>query len=132
MKLGKFAFIGLMVIFSKSLSSQVNKSNFENLICKEWLLKYYEVEGNKFPPSPENEKDLMIFFKDNKVQSREYDKIQNGIWEFDGLQQTLTIVDIDTKEKVVLKVLKITMSEFVMEYMDPDGTKIIMHMYPKQ
>jgi hypothetical protein len=131
MKSKKTLLLFILLIGCKSLIAQVDTSNFDNLICKEWLLKFYEEDGDKYPPSTEHKNDVMIFFKDKTVKSVEVDKKQSGIWKFDGVMKILTIVDNDTKEVIKLNVIKLTPTELVIDYKVPDGWVLRMYMKPK-
>ena len=111
--------------------SQVDSKDFDNLICKEWLLKAYEEDGEKFSPAPEQQNDLMIFYKNKEVKSIESGNIQNGVWQYNSRTNELVILDNDTKEKTILKVLKLTQNECIIEYKEPEGTSLKMYMVPK-
>jgi len=121
----------VMVICSNSLFGQVDTTNFKNLVCKEWVLKSYEEHGQKFPPAPEQKNNLMIFYKDHKAKSIENKKIQNGTWQYDSSKKTLTVVDSDTNEKVMMNVLKISSTDLIIEYKDPEGAILKMYLKPK-
>ncbi|NLU93234.1 hypothetical protein [Chitinophaga sp. Ak27] len=120
------------LLFISKISSGQDKitKNFYELICKEWKLQSYEEKGKKFPPVPEQKGDKMIFYKDNKVKSIESGYIQNGIWKYEATKSILTVIDNDTKEKAIMKVIKLTNDECILEYKDPEGTLLKMHMLP--
>ena len=120
-----------MIIGCSSLLAQTDSTSFKNLVCKEWVLKSYEENGEKFPPAPEQKKDLMIFYKDHKAKSIENKKIQNGTWQYDQFKKTLTVLDLDTNEKVIMNVLKISSTDLIIEYKDPEGAILKMYLKPK-
>ena len=72
----------------------------------------------------------MIFYSDYKVKSIETGHIQNGTWEYDEKSKILSVVDNQTREKAILKVIKITKDECVLEYIDPEGVALKMYMAP--
>ncbi len=119
----------LLTQFSNTALGQVS-GGIDSLICKEWKLAFYEEEGEKFPPSPEYANDIMVFYPDYTVKSVETGKIQNGIWEYDPTEKLLSVVDDQTKEKAIMKVLKITKDECILEYEDPDGALLKMYLVP--
>lgn len=121
----------LIIFFALFVQSAFCQSdNIDSLLCKNWQLVSYEESGEKFPPSPEQKNDRMTFYFDHKVKSVETGNIQNGTWEYDSTKKLLTVIDNQTKEKAVLKVLKLTKTECVLEYKDPEGTMLKMHMAP--
>jgi hypothetical protein len=119
----------LLIQFSKTALGQTTNS-IDSLLCKEWKLVSYEEGGEKFPPSPEQKNDRMIFYSDHKVKSIETGNIQIGIWQYDATKKTLSVVANKTKEKAIMKVLKITKDECILEYKDPEGTLLKIHMVP--
>lgn len=133
----KSLLLGMMLIavlsitnIGKAKGQDKNNKTFDELICKEWKLQFYEEQGKKIMPTPDHKEDRMIFYKDKKVKSIEIGDIQHGVWKYDATQSVLTVVDNDTKEKVVLKVIKIMDNECVLEFKDPDGSILKMHMLP--
>lgn len=125
-------FIIALSIFSKPLIAQKDNSKFESLLCKEWIIKYYEDEdGEIFQPSEEHLNDLMIFYNDNKTKSIENMLIKNGDWQYDVVKKLLIIIDTETKEKSVMKIIKLNVNECVLEYKDKEGAGLKMHLIPK-
>jgi hypothetical protein len=121
----------LFVGISGSLFGQGTLTdNFDKLICKEWVLKFYQQGSDKFPPSPEQKNDRMTFYSDHKVKSIEGGGIQNGVWEYNASKKLLTVTDHDTKEKMNLTVISLTETSCILEFTDPDGGKMKMHMAP--
>lgn len=70
----------------------------------------------------------MIFYKNHKVKSIEGGVLQNGIWQYDSGKKVLIVTDNATKEKMILKVLKINQNLCVLEFKDPDGIVLKMQM----
>ena len=128
----KNSFLLIAVLFTLSATAQTSQANhnIDSLICKSWNLTFYEESGEKFQPGPEQKNDRMIFYFDHKVKSIETDNIQNGVWDYDPIRKLLTVIDNDTKEKAIMKVLKLTNDECILEYKDPEGTLLIMNMVP--
>lgn len=109
--------------FSQSLSE------FKELaLNKEWKLELYEEGGEKFPPAPESKNDKMIFKSDYSVKSIEHDKTDNGKWSYSETSKELTVVDSKTGMVMKMKVVKLTTSIFVVEFKDPEGSSLIIHM----
>lgn len=104
-----------------TFSFQVFSQDFKDLITKEWRLEMYEESGEKFPPSPEQKNNKMVFFKDNTVKSIESKQTQNGIWKYDKNLKKLTIIDVDTKEKNTFTVLKISEKDCILELNTSEG-----------
>ncbi len=128
----KSLFLVLVLIVSNiSLIAQVDNFTFDDLLCRQWTIKCYEDDGEVFPPKPEHQNDLMIFYRDGGVKSIENMIIKNGEWKYDPSRKILSIVDLETKEKVIMKVLKINFNEFVIEYKGPESSGLVMHMVPK-
>ncbi|AWO00502.1 hypothetical protein DLD77_01660 [Chitinophaga alhagiae] len=122
--------IVFLLLCSCSLAQQKSTANFSDLICKEWKLVFYEEDGEKIPPAPQQKGDRMIFYKDNKVKSIEAGAIQNGIWQYDSVKKTLVVTDNSTKEKMIMKVLQINQDLCVLEFKDADGIVLKMHTAP--
>jgi len=122
-----FIIISILTLFSKTSFCQTN-TNIDSLICQEWKLVFYEENGEKFPPAPEQKDSKMIFYLDYKVKSIEPDNIQNGVWKYNLTTKLLSIVDNETAEIANMKVLKLTKKEIVLEYNDPDGIPLKMYM----
>jgi hypothetical protein len=120
----------LVGIWVPSYGQGTTIEDFDNLICKEWALKFYEQGSDKIPPSPEQKNDRMIFYPDHKVKSIEAGGIQNGVWEYSASKRLLTVVDNETKAKMNLIVIGLTQDECILEFTDPDGGKMKMHMIP--
>ncbi|MFM2386495.1 MAG: hypothetical protein RL660_1252 [Bacteroidota bacterium] len=118
-----------LIQFSKTALGQTT-SSIDSLLCKEWKLVSYKEGGEKFPPSSKQKNDRMIFYNDHKVKSIETGNIQNGIWQYDATKKALSVVDNKTKEKAIMKVLKITKDECILEYTDPEGTSLKIYMVP--
>ena len=114
--------------YAKSQNTQANHT--DSLICKEWKLVSYEEAGKKYPPSPEQKNDRMIFSFNHKVKSIESGSVQNGNWQYDSVKNILTIVDNQTKEKAIMKVVQLSDRECVLEYKDPDGVLLKIYMVP--
>jgi hypothetical protein len=127
----KSVLIFFVLAYCNCLFAQTDSSNVDSLLCKKWILQYYEEDGEKYPPSQEHKNDLMVFSTDKTVKSIENEKIQNGTWAYDKAKKTLTIVDIDTKEKMVIRVIKLTVSEFIIEFKDAEGIPLRICMKPK-
>jgi len=126
-KVSLFIIIAFLTLFSKISFCQTN-TNINSLICQEWKLVFYEQNGEKFPPAPEQENSRMIFYLDHKVKSIEPDNIQNGVWKYNSTTQLLSITDNETAEIATMKVLKLTKKEIVLEYKAPDGIPLKMYL----
>ena len=126
-KVSLLIIISLLTLFSKTSFCQTNTS-VDSLICQEWKLVFYEENGEKFPPAPEQKDSRMIFYLDHKVKSIEPDNIQNGVWTYNLTNKLLSITDNETAEIANMKVLKLTKNEIVLEYKDPDGIPLKMYM----
>ncbi len=120
----------LFAVCGPSFAQGTTTEGFDKLICKEWALKFYEQGGEKIPPSPEQKNDRMIFYPDHKVKSVEAGGTQNGVWQYNSIKKLLSVVDNETKEKMDLTVISLTQDACVLEFTDPDGGKMKMHMTP--
>lgn len=118
----------LLGIFGSLFGQGTTTEDFDKLICREWMLKFYEEEGDKFRPSQVQKDDGMIFYRDHKVKSIEVGLIQNGVWEYNPDKKLLSVVDNVTKEKLDLIVISLTGTACVFEFTDSDGGKMKMHM----
>src|ERR1044072_4282124 len=94
---------------------------FKRLITKEWKLASYEKKGKNFPPAPQHKEDKMIFYQNNEVKSTDGGKVEYGIWKYDADKKTLTVIDNDSLEETVLKVVKLDEAGCILEYQDPQG-----------
>ncbi len=118
----------VLIILALDISYVKAQTTIDTLLCKEWKLKSYEESGKIFSPAPDQINNRMIFYFDHKVKSIETGNIQNGIWKYDSKAKMLMVVDNLTKEKVVLKVIRITKDECILEFKDPEGALLKMHM----
>ena len=77
---------------------------------------------------PQQQNDKMVFYKNHKVQSFESGRTQNGTWSFDLSSSLLVITDDINKAKAMMRVGKITPKECVLEFNDPKGKLVKLHM----
>ncbi len=118
----------LLLFFTQSAFAQ--PSEIDSLICKSWKFVAYEAEGEKIMASPDQKNDRMIFYFDNQVKSIEGKKIENGTWTYDSTKKILTVIDNQTKVKAIMKVLRLTKTQCILEYKDPNGIVLKIHMAP--
>lgn len=119
--------VSLLTLFTKTSFCQANTS-IDSIICQEWKLVFYEEDGEKFPPTPEQRDSRMIFYLDHKVKSIEPGNIQNGVWKYNQANKLLSITDNESSEIANMKVLKLTKNEIILEYIDPDGIPLKLYM----
>jgi hypothetical protein len=103
---------------------------FADMLSREWKLQYYGENGKKQPPSPQQQEDRMIFYKDNRVLSIENGKKEHGSWQYDPTKKLLTIIDNQTREQLLFQVIKLDQEGFVAGYQDPGGVLLQIHMLP--
>ncbi|HEY1164037.1 MAG TPA: hypothetical protein VGE90_02695 [Chitinophaga sp.] len=125
-----FVITALLGICKPVSAQEKTDSAFKSLICKEWKLLFYEEDGEKFPPAPEQRNDRMFFYPDYKVKSIEGKKIEHATWKYNAAAKTLIVTDNETKEKMTLKLISLTAQLWVMDYKDPEGAVVRMHMAP--
>jgi hypothetical protein len=117
--------------FSIRLLAQEQPDSFTNLIVREWKLQFYGENGKKQSPSPQQEQDRMIFYKDHKVLSIEMGTKQQGIWQYDTIKKLLTITDNETTEKTTLQVLQLDQQRCVLGYKEnPSAPLLEVHLLP--
>jgi len=123
----KITIIGFLFFLGKPvLAQQTNSSN--RLICKEWRLVSFEEDDGKFEPSPDQIGDRMKLELNHKVEYVEISKYYTGMWRYDPKSKVLTITNDHTKEKKSMKVIKLTNTDFVLEYKNEEGEPIKMYM----
>jgi hypothetical protein len=125
-----FVIAALLGICKPVSAQEKTDSAFKSLICKEWKLLFYEEGGEKFPPTPEQRNDRMFFYADYKAKSVEGKKIEYATWKYDDATKIMTVIDNETKEKMTLKLITLTAQVCVMDYKDPEGIVLRMHMAP--
>jgi hypothetical protein len=127
-------FILLFALLSCTIAEGYAQSNnlvaFTDMISKEWKLEFYGENGKKQPPTPQQQEDRMIFYKDNRVLSIENGKKEQGNWQYDPTKKLLTITDKQTGEQLLLQVIKLDQERFVAGYQDPAGILLEIHMLP--
>lgn len=111
-------------VLAQQLSAQ------ETLLVKKWKLAYYEEGGERIPPAPDQRNDVMDFHADHTVVSVESGGTQNGIWAYHEEKQQLVVVDKATKERMELRVVTLEGRSCVLEFKDPDGVVLRVHMVP--
>ncbi|MXV50070.1 hypothetical protein GS399_03730 [Pedobacter sp. HMF7647] len=126
----KIIFLLLLVNSTKITFGQNNITN-ETLICGTWKLKSYEEAGVKHLGSANQNESQMIFYADHKFKSIEPGNIENGAWNYNPTTKILTTTDNITKKVAIIKVSKLTSEECVLEFKDPDGILLKVHMIPK-
>jgi len=121
--------IAFFILFGKPIFAQTSSgnTNVNRLISKEWRLVSFEEEDGKFEPSPDQIGDRMKFELNHKVEYIEFSKYKVGIWRYDYRNKVLTIINDDTKEKELMKVVRITNTDLVLEY-NSDGSPLKMYM----
>ncbi|MEO8588987.1 MAG: hypothetical protein ABI432_06450 [Flavobacteriales bacterium] len=119
------AFLGLFALplAAQSLGAQES-------LAKKWKLAYYEEAGERIPPAPDQRNDVMDLRADHTVVSIESSRTQQGTWSYDVGKKQLVVVDNDTKERMVLRVVALDPKSCVLEFKDPDGVALRMHMVP--
>lgn len=115
---------------AKSYAQNSSPAAFTDLISKEWKLQFYGENGKRQPPSPQQQEDRMIFYKDHRVLSIENGNKENGNWQYDSTKNQLTITDNQTREQILLQVIKLDQEQFVAGYKDPEGVLLEIHMLP--
>jgi hypothetical protein len=124
--------IKLSVIFIVlfSLNKLYGQSHIDSLLCKEWRMSYYIEAGRKVLPAGIQKNDRMIFYSDHKAKSIEGGRIQRGVWHYEPKTQILSVVDNDTNENPVMKIISIEEKECILEYKDPNGVILKIVMVP--
>lgn len=111
------------------LGQEMNANNVTTkLSSKEWKLVCFEEEGKKFLPSADQIGDRMRFRFDHRVKFIEISQMNLGMWEYDPQSNDLLIVNTETNEVRNMKVVKLTDSDFVLEYKDSEGLQLKMYM----
>lgn len=114
-----FILLGVLLFWGMSANAQT-PNTIDSLLCKEWKLVAFEEGGKKIPAQPEQKGDRMIFYFNHKVKSVDAGVNELGIWSYDAKSQMLTITDNESKEKMQLKVLKITAEECELSFKEDD------------
>lgn len=122
-----FAFV-LLIACKTAWAQSTSAADFDALICQDWKLRWYEEDGEKFPPAPANKDDLMTFLPDHKLRSVESDGVQTGSWHYEPATQTLTITDNESGETATMTVLELTRQTCVLEYKQPGGETLKMYL----
>lgn len=117
-------------IMTQSYAQNNSPAAFSEMISKEWKLQFYGENDKRQAPSPEQQENRMIFYKDNRVLSIENGKKENSSWQYDSAKQLLTITNNRTKEQLLLQVIKLDQEQFVVGYKDPEGVLLKIHMLP--
>ncbi len=104
----------------------------EALLARKWKLGYYVEAGERIAPAPEQRNDVMDFHADHTVVSVEAGGTQHGTWSYDGAAKQLVVVDKATRERAVLKVVALDAQHCTLEFKDPDGVVLRMHMVPAE
>jgi hypothetical protein len=125
-----FVITALLGICKPVSAQEKADSAFKSLICKEWKLLFYEEGGEKFPPAPDQRNDRMFFYPDYKVKSIEGKTIEYATWKYNEATKTMTVIVKETKEKSTLKLITLTAQKCVLDYIDPEGGVVRMHMVP--
>jgi hypothetical protein len=126
----RWIFTALIVWFGSSLVAQ-SLGTQESLLAREWKLAYYEEAGERIPPSPDQRNDVMDIHADHTVVSIESGGTQRGTWSYDEGKKELVVLDSSTKEQMVLRVVFLDAKSCILEFKDPDGVVLRMHMVPR-
>lgn len=122
--------VSLSGIVAPGYAQYDDPATFADMISKEWKLAFYGESGKKQVPSPKQQEDRMIFYKDNRVLSIENGKKEYGNWQYDPGKKLLTITDNQTREQTQFQVIKLNQAQFVVGYKDPEGILLEIHMLP--
>lgn len=109
--------------------AQTGTSTFTGMISKEWELASYGNNNRKQAPSPKQQEDRLIFYKDQRILCIEKGVKQSGSWEYDTALKQLTIRQPGS-EPLLLQVLQLDQERFTAGYKDPAGTLLEIHMLP--
>lgn len=120
-----------MLSTSNLAVGQINSQQvFDSLICKPWKLKIYEVNGNSQVMDTLSS-DRMIFYNDHSLEFVSGNEIiQKASWTSDQPNKTITItlIDAETKESALMKILVLNKSDCTLETKDKSGAIIKMYM----
>jgi hypothetical protein len=119
---------GILFFWCIGVQAQSNPT-IDSLLCKEWRLIAYEEGGEKFPASPQQKNDKMIFYFNHQVKSYDGDLVEIGVWSYNEQTKKLTITDKESKEKLEVKVIKLTKLECVLEFKE-NGESLKIFMEP--
>ena len=115
MRLKNTAILGLLflLIFGDySYSQTVDKRTFKKLICKEWKIESFELEGEIIPEQGDSR---WVFYKNGKLKILKADTVELGFWSYDKKTKTMTMKGSETKKKGLMQVLEITNNKVVFE-----------------
>jgi len=102
----------------------------EVMLAKKWKLAYYEAEGERIDPTPDQRNDVMDIRKDRTVVSIESGGTQHGTWTYEDGRKELVVVDSASKDRMGLRVAALDSARCTLEFKDPDGVLLRMHMVP--
>lgn len=102
--------------------------SFESLLCREWKLNFTEEGGRKILPQDGEENGRFIFYNNATAEFIEAEEHQEGLWEYDPSTNVLVFMDRVTKEKMTMKVTRLTRTELVIILTDEENS--IVHLVP--
>jgi hypothetical protein len=123
--------ISVLLSFGLSAHAQDDMTQFDNFLCQNWAVQYYENEGEEFQPTSEHVNDLMIFYKDKTMKSIENMQIMSGTWDYNPASNNITIIYSENNRRVRIQVIELTAYDFVFEYKDTNQAGLRVHMKSK-
>jgi hypothetical protein len=104
-------------------------SYIETLLCKEWKLKYNEIDNKIYPASKGHHFDKLIFYKkDRRVEQYSPNRLLSGIWSFSQQENIIKIKDANGSK--TCKLISLTDSSLVFHINKSEGEKINVYMIP--
>lgn len=128
-----FFFLTVVLFFATSVMGQSNQS----MLVRTWKgVRYVEMDGRQYPIPEEMKNDYLQFNSDSTYESLESGQLLiKGTWTFDTKKSVLTMKQNKVKEypaKIDSKIIKLTVTELVMEGKDAEGKKLTIYFMPKK
>jgi len=126
----KIIYIFLFLIIGFAMNGQ-NKQQAEKWLINNWKVQYLFENGKKEIPSKNQVNDGIVFQKNFGFTMFQEGQQLNGTWKYNEAKKQLELDITALGIKTKLKVLKLSVSEFVYETKYDDGTVFKYHMTPK-
>ncbi len=106
------------------ISKAQTSAEFKKLICKDWKVNFYELNGEKLTVSEEQQNAVIKYNENYTMTMSQVTVVRHGNWVYDEKEKIVTVDYTNPTAQDVFNVIKINDKELVMEINDMNRGKI--------
>ncbi len=109
--------IFLLVNVCMTTTAQTS-AEFKKLICKDWKVNFYELNGEKLKVSEEQQNAVIQYNANNTMTMSQVTVVRHGNWVYDEKEKIVTVDYVNPEGQDVFHVIKIDEKELILEIND--------------